>query len=1196
MTEDVKPARSKKRWLLWLLVVLVTLPLLLAIAAYGLMRSPLLHSQIWPRIQPIIAEESGFQVELGSLKVDLLGHIQATGIQITNLHPQAEFCEDLQLSLGNLELQFRPWALLSNELHIDLLAVQQLDVTGCLLVDLPAPEEPPAPVDPQEQLDELLALLNDPPLQLHLHRLLLEAIQADLRVEVPSEQLQLSWQGQLDLDTALHWTADQLKGQLNTQLISLAPLIVNQEGDEQLQLSLKPQVTTQLGWALNRNSPWRLELSPLSLDLELADLQLKLNSADLQLDAHWPHYSLHLADSSHFSLLLDQDWPLELNLVGSSELPEGHLSLSAEDLQLQTAFQHGLRLEALGQLDLLKPDLEQLQIELASSQGLQQLQVVTDQQTVKLNSLDFTLQAGSYGDALENSSLGGDFLLGLDLNIQQLETEPLLKTINLNPSLQIKLKQDFSQADLSSQILLDDLQLLDLELLISNLAERLELQPRLSLLLPLKLQDYLAEAAELQEVGELAVLLEGLSSWEHGQQELFQADFTQMPWGQLRSELQITTKQTRPPKNGQGLQLIQPLVTQLQAFSNLDAATHQLDLQVVTQGVQYPPLLQPLPFSLELSLAADEALTDLQNEGQIQLNHQPFINWQLALDNAPQLAGIKGQLELQALPEWQTFIAELAELDALGPIKLEQNWDLQLQHPEDSLVTLDPETLDGLQLTAQLKTLFTQLQPPVDADLQLQQPLKLEQKISWSPAAAEHQGRLNLPQTLLPEGIEVNGINLNWQAKANSGLEPTQVNLDLNLLQERLYLPEQADLEGLAIQLQLALQLLEDQLQPELSISGEARSLKVTLPEEDAPLDATQLVFPFSLKSLASIDLAEENLNLSHFELALGDRWLEQTLTAEARFDGSQALVDGKTLITLRDDLLSGLTGPMQGSGQLHLPWSISLVDERLLSLQALAEFEDLNLQLPEAGIQGMQGQISIQQDLLLQDLERLSFRYLLRPDAFQRVDFNRVEPWLDGRQDFRIAQMRLEDLTLGPLEATLPIKQNLIQLQDFSLAALGGEVAGQFYLDINPAGWRLGLLSRVSRIDLRQLLPETLAATRYAPVNARTAIEFDFSQRLVEGRVDLTDINRIQLLQILDIIDPDHRDPQLATARSGLRATHPRWVRVEMQNGLMDLTLSLSLFRDPIQVRNLPLSPLIERFAEEALLLPELLPLESAP
>ncbi|MDR9469153.1 hypothetical protein, partial [Marinospirillum sp.] len=471
-----------------------------------------------------------------------------------------------------------------------------------------------------------------------------------------------------------------------------------------------------------------------------------------------------------------------------------------------------------------------------------------------------------------------------------------------------------------------------------------------------------------------------------------------------------------------------------------------------------------------------------------------------------------------------------------------------------------------------------------------------QQQLNWSSREASLNTQVQLAEVRLPEKMTLKGLLVNLQAKANSGLEPTRASLDLELEQEEINLPDQARLEQLALQLGLVVDLLDEQLASDLSLTLDAGLLQVELPEEEQPLELTGLVFPFTLNSRAQADLNAENLNLENLKLTLGDAWMSQELSGQANFSGQSLLLDGTTLIRLRDDLLTPFTGPMQGSGQLRLPWSISLVDSTQLSLQAKAEFEDLSLQLPEMGIQGMQGQIRIQEDLQLLEKERLSFRYLLTPDAFQRVDFNRVEPWLDGRQDFSIEKLQMNDLQLGPLEATLPIQQNLIRLQDFSLAALGGEVAGQFYLDVNPAGWRLGLLSRVSRIDLRKLLPETLAETRYSPVNARTALEFDFSQRLVEGRVDLTDINRTQLLQILDIIDPDHRDPQLATARSGLRAAHPRWVRVEMQNGLMDLTLSLSLFSDPIRVRNLPLSPLIERFAEEALMLPDLLPLESAP
>jgi len=47
------------------------------------------------------------------------------------------------------------------------------------------------------------------------------------------------------------------------------------------------------------------------------------------------------------------------------------------------------------------------------------------------------------------------------------------------------------------------------------------------------------------------------------------------------------------------------------------------------------------------------------------------------------------------------------------------------------------------------------------------------------------------------------------------------------------------------------------------------------------------------------------------------------------------------------------------------------------------------------------------------------------------------------------------------------------------------------------------------------------------------------------------------------------------------------------MQNGLMDLTFGLSLFSEPLRAHGLSLSPIIERFGEEALLLPNQLPLE---
>ena len=81
--------------------------------------------------------------------------------------------------------------------------------------------------------------------------------------------------------------------------------------------------------------------------------------------------------------------------------------------------------------------------------------------------------------------------------------------------------------------------------------------------------------------------------------------------------------------------------------------------------------------------------------------------------------------------------------------------------------------------------------------------------------------------------------------------------------------------------------------------------------------------------------------------------------------------------------------------------------------------------------------------------------------------------------------------------------------------------------------------------------------------------------------------------MQLLELVDPEHLDAQINTVRSALRLAHPQWISVVMKNGLMDLTFSLSLFSEPLRAHGLPLSPIIERFGAEALLLPDQLPLE---
>ena len=138
-------------------------------------------------------------------------------------------------------------------------------------------------------------------------------------------------------------------------------------------------------------------------------------------------------------------------------------------------------------------------------------------------------------------------------------------------------------------------------------------------------------------------------------------------------------------------------------------------------------------------------------------------------------------------------------------------------------------------------------------------------------------------------------------------------------------------------------------------------------------------------------------------------------------------------------------------------------------------------------------------------------------------------------------------------------------------------------------------MLSRISQVDLRELLPENspLKHSAYTPISARTAVEFDINQRLMQGQIDITQISRDQLLQLLEVIDPDNKDEQLAKIRTALRLAYPKSVRVEMRQGLMNLEVSISIYPKPLRAHGLPLTPLIQHFGGTVLEAIERVPLQ---
>lgn len=1134
VTTDKKAVKPKKFFLkqprFWVIsfLVLLSLPLIAVAGVYFALKSSLIETYVWPRLQPMIAEQTGFQIELKQVRIDLLRSVYLKGIQVSQITDASNtftpaHCEGFNLTLGEVELNFSALDLLDKHLQINKLALTDFNATGCLLLDLNVKtaavieEETPA-LDLNALITQVTALLDAPPIALNLNELSLNNFRVDVQVKERQQQLLASWQGKLDFFAKTTWKDNGIFVELKTQLTSAKPLqfAINQAPALQLDLTTQPNFSFNLLTELTKpQGVWQFKLAPVKTQFSLVDTRLQLVQPKQAISLNLPSYNLDLTSAINLPNVLEGKLDIAVNL--EQQLTGLNLVLS----------------ESLDEQNLNK-------------------------QTFKLAKLNLRLNSHNQPDNTSGKSPThlthlGKILANLQLSIQQLDTAFSFQPIDVEQSLQLSLAQNLSNLELSALSQVNQLKLMELSLLLNNQSRKLSLQPKLLLNLPTSLATIFTEPSLKQLPGDLQLTLNANTQLNHSANNLLEADFGQLT-GFVEQSLDLTISQQLPTTE---LKIVQPLLIKLQASSAFPELQPEVRLSLSSEALQHPPLLQPLPVQLDIAAQLDRGFKALKLQLELLLDHQPLAKLDLQATDQPQQLNLSALFDLSLNPNLEKFLADLQPLVEFGKLTIGQQFQLQLNHPENDVLALAASDLDLNSLQAQLKHGLQLIHTPAKtAVIRLTQPLKLTQTLNWQAAKFSLQGDYHFAELDVPEVLTAKDLNILLDVTAASGLAPEHFTWQLTTNAKQLTLQE-------------ALKLLE----------------------EPQALEVSQLL-PLHTQGDISFNAANQALTIQQFSLQLGD-WFKQQLSGEvalADLNKPNLQLTGNTYVAPQNHLAPFLD--LTTSGSLNLPWQVIINNGEQLSLQAQLAFNNFSLAQKDLSLEGLQGIIAINEELRLNPDNQLSFFYLLTSEAFQRVDFNQIEPYLTDNTGFTLAKLKLGDLEIGPLQATFNVRQNLIELPQFGLKLLAGDLTGQFYLDVTPKAWRLGLLSRITQLDLRRLLPQQVTSD-YAPISARTALEFDFNQRLLAGRMDITDITRSQLLQLLELVDPEYLDPQINTVRSALRLAHPQWISAVMQNGLMDLTFSLSLFNEPLHAHGLPLSPIIERFGEEALLLPDQLPLK---
>ncbi len=298
--------------------------------------------------------------------------------------------------------------------------------------------------------------------------------------------------------------------------------------------------------------------------------------------------------------------------------------------------------------------------------------------------------------------------------------------------------------------------------------------------------------------------------------------------------------------------------------------------------------------------------------------------------------------------------------------------------------------------------------------------------------------------------------------------------------------------------------------------------------------------------------------NLEQFQFTLNDDLVKVTA------DGAGNLNSKDIQIQMNSHLLFPKNFPevfgQKISGEILVPLNIAVRRARDISIDGTLDFKNLGVVKGDMSVEGFKGLIPFSEHLIHEKGE-IRFTELVTQNAFERVNFERLRPLLQSSDQITIQKLHWQEKTYGPLNGFFSIRQNMLILHEFNLDLGSGSLYGEMFFDAYPKNLQFGLLSRMTGIDLGQVLPKKFLnkiPEGDKTISARTGFVFSINKAVLNGRIDVTQIGSAQMLTLVNVLDPQFQDDKMNKLRRLLEAGYPTAVAFNFNQGYLDLDLDL--------------------------------------
>ncbi|MCB0355800.1 MAG: hypothetical protein KDD40_02275 [Bdellovibrionales bacterium] len=360
-------------------------------------------------------------------------------------------------------------------------------------------------------------------------------------------------------------------------------------------------------------------------------------------------------------------------------------------------------------------------------------------------------------------------------------------------------------------------------------------------------------------------------------------------------------------------------------------------------------------------------------------------------------------------------------------------------------------------------------------------------------------------------------------------------------------------------ELTLNTQLKRDQREGPMAVKIELLPAKLIL-NKNTDSSVKELYLNLNLDAQLAVD---NILQIFNFDFGVNKKVLQSKMQGQINLNDSSMLLNGKISANLPKSF-PDLKG-VHVYGQFEWPWNIVLKQGKKLHLSSSANFNNLNIQHNNYKLQDVNGNILIDEDLTFRN-GKLHFTHLLKQNAFERVAFNRIRHFLRNTSPLEIKTILVEDKRYGPFGGFFNLNQNLFNIHKFDFTMSQAILSGESFIDLQPNQLSLGILTRFSNFNFKDILPKKYLKKVKDGKNmsGRANLVFNLNKGFVNGRVDILNISAAQILAGLNTIDPEFKDEDLNEMRTYLSYAYPTYLGLNFNHSYMDLKLNTNVVNLP--------------------------------